>query len=84
MLSRTEGFIYQKYYPAGLVSTSWAGLVTSWASLTSWGEGASFALVVRASSDGITIKLLSGVDVLQQPASHPILLGWLKLNLALL
>ena len=34
-----------------------AGLVSSGASLTSWGEGASLALVGHPSSDGITIKM---------------------------
>ena len=33
------------------------GLVSSGASLTSWGEGASLALVGNPSSDGITIKM---------------------------
>ena len=32
-------------------------------SLTSWGEGASLALVGHPSTDGITIKILYGVDV---------------------
>ena len=52
------------------------------ASLTSWGEGASLALVGHPSSDGITIKMPYGVDVLHRPASHPIFsfLGWLKLK----
>ena len=61
-------------------------LVTSEASLTSWGEGASLPLVGNPSSDGIRIKMPYGVDVLHRPAFHPIffLLGWLKLNLALL
>ena len=49
-------------------------------------EGASLALFGHPSSDGITIKMPYGVDVLHQPDSHPIFseLGWLKLNLALL
>ena len=33
------------------------------ASLTSWGEGASLALVGHLSSDGVTIKMPYGVDV---------------------
>ena len=33
------------------------GLVSSGASLTSWGEGASLALVGHPSTDGITIKM---------------------------
>ena len=40
------------------------GLVSSGASLTSWGEGASLALVGHPSSDGVTIKTPYGVDVL--------------------
>ena len=60
--------------------------MSSGAILTSWGEGASLALVGHPSSDGIMIKMPYGVDVLHQPALHPIFsyLGWLKLNLALL
>ena len=52
--------------------------------LTSWVEGASLALVGHPSSDGITIKMPYGIDVLLRPALHPIVLGWLKLNLVLL
>ena len=52
------------------------GLVSSGASLTSWGEGASLALVAHPSSDGITIKMPYGVDVLHRPASHPIFSYW--------
>ena len=40
------------------------GLVSSRVSLTSWGEGASLALVGHPSSDGITTKIPCGVDVL--------------------
>ena len=46
------------------------GLVSSGASLTSWG-GASLALVDDPSSDGVTIKMPYGVDVLHRSASHP-------------
>ena len=63
------------------------GLVSSRVSVTSWGEGAYLALVGHPSSDGITIKIPFGVDVLlHQPALHHqlFLLGWLKLNLILL
>ena len=45
-------------------------------SLTSWGEGASLALVGHPSSDGVTIKMPYGVDVLHQPALHPIFSYW--------
>ena len=38
--------------------------MSSGASLTSWGEGASLALVDHPSSDGVTIKMAYGVDVL--------------------
>ena len=51
------------------------GLVSSWASLTSWGEGASLALVGHPSSD-VTIKMPNGVDVLHRPALHPISSYW--------
>ena len=48
-------------------------LVFSGTSLTSWGEGASLALVGHPSSDGVKIKIPYGVDVLlHRPASHPI------------
>ena len=41
-----------------------------------WGEGASLALVGHSSSDGVTIKMPYGVDVLHQPALHPIFSCW--------
>ena len=41
-----------------------------------WGEGASLALVGHPSSDGVTIKMPSGLDVLHRPASHPIFFYW--------
>ena len=43
---------------------------------TSWGEGASLALVGDPSSDGVKIKMPHGVEVLHQPASHPIFCYW--------
>ena len=43
-----------------------------WAGLTSWGKAASLVMVGHPSSDGVTIKMAYGVDVLHQPASHPI------------
>ena len=60
--------------------------MSSGVSLTSWGKGASLALVDHPSSDGITMKIPYGVDVFTSItfASHLFLLGWLKLNLALL
>ena len=48
------------------------GLVSCGASLTSWGESASLDLVGNPSSDGVTIKMPYGVDVLHRPALHPI------------
>ena len=39
-------------------------IVSSRASFTSWGEGASLALVGHSSTDVITIKMPYGVDVL--------------------
>ena len=49
------------------------------------GEVISLALVGHPSSDGVLIKMLYVVDVLHRSASaHLVLLGWLKLNLALL
>ena len=53
------------------------GLVSSRASLTSWGEGASLALAGHPSSDGFTIKMPYGVDILHRSASHPIFSYWL-------
>ena len=46
-------------------------MVSSGASLTSWGEGASLTVLGHPSSDGIMIKLPYGLVVLHQPASHP-------------
>ena len=51
-------------------------LVSSGASLTSWGEGASLALVGHPSNDGVTIKISYREDVLHWPASHPIFSCW--------
>ena len=52
------------------------GLLSSRVSLTSWGEGASLALVGHPSSDGVTIKMPYGVDVLHRPALHPSVSYW--------
>ena len=53
------------------------GFVSSRVSLTWWGESASLALVGHPSSDGITLKIPYGVDVLlHQPALHPIFSYW--------
>ena len=51
------------------------GLVSRGASLISWRESASLALVGHPSSDGVTMKIPYELDVLlHQPASHPIFL----------
>ena len=53
--------------------------MSSGASLTSWGEGASLALVGYPSSDGVMMKMPYGLDVLHWPASHPsFLIGLVK------
>ena len=52
-------------------------VLCSGASLISWGEGASLRLVGHPSNDGVTIKMTTF-------APHLFVLGWLKLNLALL
>ena len=49
----------------------YTGLVSRGASLTSWGEGVSLALVGLPSIDGVTIKMPYGVDALHWPVSHP-------------
>ena len=46
-------------------------MVSSGASLTSWGECASLALVGHPSNDVVAIKIPYGIDVLHQPAWHP-------------
>ena len=52
-------------------------MVSIGASLTSWREVASLVLVGHPSSDGVTIKMSYGVDVLHQPALHPIFSYWI-------
>ena len=48
-------------------------------SLTSWGEGASLTLVGHPFSDGITIKIAYGIDVLLHRAtSHLIFSYWVS------
>ena len=51
-------------------------LVPSKDSLTSWGEGTFLALVGHPSSDDVTIKMPYMVDILHQPALHPIFSYW--------
>ena len=69
-------FFFCVFYTVWTFSLPNTGLVSSGASLTSWGEGASLALVGHPSSDGITIKMSYGVDVLHRPASNPIFSYW--------
>ena len=52
----------------------WVGL--QWGQSYLMGKGASLALVGHPSSDGVTIKMPYGVDVLHRPASHPIFSYW--------
>ena len=61
-------------------------LVSSRTSLTSQGEGASLTLIGGPSSDRVTIKnaLCGRCFTSTSFAPHLFLLGWLKLNLALL
>ena len=54
----------------------YTGLVSHGDILTSWGKGVSLSLVGHPSSDGITIKMPYGVDVLHRPALHPIFSYW--------
>ena len=64
------------YRVGGLVGQYWT--VSCGVNLTTWGEGASSALVDHPSSDGILIKIPYGLDVLlHQPALHPIFCFWL-------
>ena len=58
--------------------------MSSRASLTSWGGGVSLPVIGRPSSDVVMIKMLYGVDVFTSFAPDLFLLGWLKMNLALL
>ena len=67
----------QKYWNTGLVSSG--------ASLTSWREGASLALVGNPSRDGVMIKIpfWGRCFISTSFAAHLFLLGWLSWNLAL-
>ena len=60
--------------------------MSSGGSFSSWGEGASLALVDHAYRDGATKKMPYGVNVFTtiSIAPHLFLLRWLKLNLVLL
>ena len=73
LLLQNKYFIFSFFYKQLFSPRLWnTGLVSSGASLASWEEGSSLALVGHASSDGVTIKMPYGVDVLYRPASHPI------------
>ena len=61
------------YLPQDIKILGWSPVGVS---LTSSGEGASLPLVGHPSSDGVTIKMPYGVDVLHRPASHPIFFYW--------
>ena len=64
-----------------------SGLVSSGSSFISWGDGASLALVGHPSSDGVCDNknaLWGRYFPSTSFAPHLFLLGWLKLNLALL
>ena len=80
IISFTVYFILSETFIPNLVSLIletlkyWVGVQLG--NLTSWGEGASLALVGSPSSHGVTIKILYGVDVLHQPALHPIFSYW--------
>ena len=50
----------------------------------SWGEGASLAMVGHSFSDGVTYALWGRCFISTSFTIHLFLLGWLKLNLALL
>ena len=76
VLSKAAHHIPRVFNMLGLEDRNTA-LVSSGVSLTSWGEGASLALVGHPSSDAITIKIAYGVDVLlRRPASLPIFSYW--------
>ena len=57
-----EDIVKTKTFPPETLKY-WVGVQR--ASLTTWGEGASLPLVGHPSSDGVTIKMPYGVDVLQ-------------------
>ena len=60
-----------------LVYLKYNGLVSSGASLTSWGKVVSLALIGHHhSSDGVTVKMPYGIDVLDPPALQPIFSYW--------
>ena len=76
LISLQKLFLFSKKSKFRILDIQISYWVTSRVSLTSWGEGASLALVDHPSSDGVTIKMPYGVDVLHRPASHPIFSYW--------
>ena len=60
LISKCEKFLFPK------TLKYWVGVQRR-----QWREGASLALVGHPSSNGVTIKMPLGVDVLHWPASHP-------------
>ena len=65
---------YNKNVPRDIEILGW--FVSSGASLTSWGEHGSLALIGNPSSGGATIKMPYGIDVLHRPASPRIFSNW--------
>ena len=73
LVQNIKSAFLQKAFPQNIEILGWCPVG---ASLTSCGEGAFLALVDYPSSDGVTIKMPYGVDVLHRPASHPIFSYW--------
>ena len=69
-------FIYKQYFHRCLDIIE-CKFIKQQVSFTTWGEGASLALVGHRSSDGVTIKMPYGVDVLlHRPDLHPVFSYW--------
>ena len=65
-------FLTGLMYPRDIKILGWCPV-----GLVLWGGGASSALVGYPSSDGVTIKIPYGVDILlHRPALHPIFSYW--------
>ena len=75
IISFTIYFILSETFIPNLVSLIletlkyWVGVQLG--NLTSWGEGASLALVGSPSSDGVTIKMPYGIDVFTSTSFTP-------------
>ena len=63
LMNTIQKFVSFFFFKKNCISRN-IGLVSSGDILTSWGEGASLALVGHPSSDDIMIKIPYGVDVL--------------------